>query len=129
MVRRNDLTCAAGALRGGAVSENGKGGLAVRGVSIAGSFHVAEDLIVSAIFRDDVNDVLDRAWPWEEFRGRESHQAVVLQSLLRVARELRQIGQGDHADVSRHDGTAVLTALPIFFLVRRKSGVGWIRCE
>src|SRR5436853_3994456 len=129
MVRRNDLTCAAGALRGGAVSENGKGGLAVRGVSIAGSVHVAEDLIVMAIFLDDVNDVLDRAWPCKEFRGRESHQAVVLQSSLRVARERGQIGQCDHADVSRNNGAAVLTTLTIFFLIRRKGGVGWIRCE
>src|SRR5205823_12579763 len=111
MVGRQDLTRTVRALCGDAISENGKGRFAVGSVSVAGSFHVAEDLIVSAIFLDDVNDVLDRAGPCKEFRGRESHQAVVLQSLLGVARELRQIGKCDHADVSRHDGTAVLATL------------------
>src|SRR5207244_5078148 len=129
MIGRNDLARTIGTLRGGAVSENGKSRFAVGSVSVAGSFYVAENLIVGAIFLDDVNDVLDRAWSWEEFHGRKTHQAVVLQSLLRVARELRQIGKCDHADVSRHDGAAVLAALAVFFWIRRKSGVGRIRCE
>src|SRR5207302_3009161 len=129
MIGSNDLTRAAGTLCGDAISENGKGRFAVGSVPVAGSFHVAEHLIISAIFLDDVNDVLDRAWPWEEFRGRKIHQAVVLQSLLRVARERGQIGQGEHADVSGDNGAAVLAALAIFFLVRRKGSVGRVRRE
>src|SRR5437879_13686654 len=99
MIGRNDLARTIGTLRGDAISKNGKSRFAVGSVSVAGSFHVAENLIVSAIFLDDVNDVLDRAWPCKEFSGRESHQDVVLQSSLRVKRELGQIGTCGTADV------------------------------
>src|SRR6266851_9580059 len=99
--------------RCGAASENCKIGLATRGVSVARCFHVAKDLIVSAIFLDDVNDMLDRAWLSKELGGRKSHQPVVLQSLLRVTRERRQVRQGHHADVSRNNRAAVLPALPV----------------
>src|SRR5438477_3236938 len=63
MIGRNDLARTIGTLRGDAISKNGKSRFAVGSVSVAGSFHVAENMIVGAIFLDDVTEVLNRAWP------------------------------------------------------------------
>src|SRR5260370_8123680 len=101
------------ALRGCTVAENGEGGLTIRGCSVAGCFHVAKDLVVGAVFLNDVDDVLDGVWSWKKSRGRESHKAVILQSLLGVSRELRQIGKRDPADVSCTNRAPLLPSLAI----------------
>ena len=73
-------------LRGNAIPENGEAGVAIRGVTVTRGFHVAKHLIVSAIFLDDVDNVLDRAGSGKQFGWRETHQTIVLHSLLRVMR-------------------------------------------
>src|SRR6266851_5311317 len=127
MIGRYRLARAGGALGGDAVPENREARLSVSRVPVTGSFHVAKHLIVSAIFLDDVDDVLDRASTSKEFGRCEIHKAVVLHGLLGVAGEGRTVGKQNGTHVAGHDRTAVLAALPIFSGIRRKCGVRWIR--
>ena len=127
VVGRHGLPRAVRPLRGNATAENGQGGLAIGGVPIAGSFHIAEHLIIGTILLDDVDHVLDRTGSCKKLRRSRIHQAVILHGLLRVARQRRAVRQRDGADVSRNNRAAVLTALAIFLFVRRKRGVGRIR--
>ncbi len=127
MVWRHHLPRAVRPLRSGSAPENCKIGLSIRGVPIARCLHVAKNLVVGAILLDDVDHVLDGALPGKQFRGRKSHQAVILQGLLRVARQSGRVRKRNDADVSRNNRPAVLPALPVLFFIRRKRGVGWIR--
>src|SRR5260370_30796812 len=90
MIRSHGLTRAIGPLRRSATPENCKIGLPIGGVSVARCLHVAKNLVVRTILLDDINDVFDRALADKKFGGRKSHQAVILQSLLRVPRQCRQ---------------------------------------
>src|SRR5467141_2667190 len=86
MVWRHHLLRSVRPLRSGATPENCKIGFSIRGVPIARCLHVSKNLVVGAILLDDVDHVLDRALPGKKSRGRKSHQAVILQGLLGVAR-------------------------------------------
>src|SRR6266700_5243827 len=127
MIGGHYLPRAVGPLRSGATAENRKVGIAIGGVTTAGCFHVAKDLIVRAIFLDYVNDVLDRTLSDKKFGRGKIHQPVILHGLLRVARQRGVVGQRNDADVSRNNRPAVLAALAVFLFVGRKRGVWRIR--
>src|SRR6266704_292472 len=100
MIGGHYLPRAVGPLRSGATAENRKVGIAIGGVTVAGCFHVAKDLIVGAVFLDDINDVLDRTLSRKESWRGKIHQPVILHGLLCVARERGVVGQRNDADVS-----------------------------
>src|SRR5690242_3621962 len=120
MIGRNGLRGAVGTARGVAIAKNRQGGLAIGRMTITGSFYVAENLIISAIFLDDVNNVLDGAFAGKKFWRREVQQAVILHGLLRVVGECGIVGKRNHADVSGNDRAAVLAALTVFLGLCRK---------
>src|SRR6185369_9132092 len=70
-----------------------------------------EDLIVSAVLLNDVDDVFDRRAAGEETRTRWPKQPVVSHYLLRVSRQTRIIRQRNRADVADYQRGAVLPAL------------------
>src|SRR5258708_1289204 len=123
MIRSHGLTRAIGPLRRSATPENCKIGLSIGGGSVARCLHVAKNLVVGAIFLDDINDVFDRALADKKFGGRKSHQAVILQSLLRVPRQCRQVRQRNPTNGSRNNLAALMPAPASLFFLRLQRGL------
>src|SRR5689334_6784911 len=120
MVGRDVLARAFRTRSGVAGAEDRERRIAVSFRTVARLFNVAEDLIVSPVLFDDVDDVLDRRAGRKETRLAWSKQTVVAHYLLRVARERRIVGKIHGADVADDERHAVLTTLPA-----GATGSGW----
>src|SRR5689334_15866201 len=82
--------------------------VAVRLLPVAASIYVAEDLIVSAVFADNVNDVFEwRAATREDISLFLRKQAVISHNGLRIRKQLLFIGDVDDAYIPRNRGNAV----------------------
>src|SRR5690349_5653954 len=100
MIRRDVLSVSVRSCRGSAVAEDRKRGISVSFRAIARLFDVAKHLIISTVFFDDVDDVLDRRTTGEQTRLTLTEQTVVAHDLLCVASKRRIVRNINGADVA-----------------------------
>src|SRR5262249_12802000 len=112
MIRRNVLRRPVGRASGFARAEDRQTRIAISLGAVAGLADIAEDLIIGAIFLDDVNYMLDRIRAGKQPGFHLTDQAVVAQDLRSVAVQPPLVGNVNQAQIARNQRTAVLPALP-----------------